>query len=317
MRKYKLSKFANLIYYDNKCYITNPCKDIVAQVSNLNNRLIELLSFCATGSKSDDELHTWLCNSQCHSDEAIGLIENLCDCGVLTLCDHLEEHSENEFVNFLHFREGIKHADYSSSTVFNEDKDEMKTYLTSSEIPKLFKNYDVLADIQLFHPAHGAPLTKQQKISTLLFYAFGQLREATFLDLLPAMLKMVPSKGARHPYDLYLIDNNGKIFSPGFYYYRPDKHCLELIRNISSKTGKDKPNSLLQLFIVVNYERYQWRYRHSWAYKDIYLDLGHITEMLNLASQHLNLHLTEADSLCFPNEKALTDECLKSYELDI
>jgi hypothetical protein len=131
-------------------------------------------------------------------------------------------------------------------------------------------------------------------------------------------LKCAPSKGARHPFDAYLLDAAGVIYEPGQYYYCPKRHRLYGVdSNKTPEISPDKDKSI-RLYLLINFERYQWRYRHSWAYKDIFFDLGHIVEIIQSVAKNIGLDICPiAFDGVSPFDKVLKDECLFTCEVKI
>ena len=106
-------------------------------------------------------------------------------------------------------------------------------------------------------------------------------------------LRTVPSAGARHPFETYLLINRVESLEPGLYRYLALEHKLTLIR-----TGDHLPGELVDgchgqkfagvaavtfVWSVIPY-RSEWRYmRHAAKYSA--LDAGHVCQDLYLASE--------------------------------
>ncbi|MDD6467651.1 MAG: SagB/ThcOx family dehydrogenase [Erysipelotrichaceae bacterium] len=108
-----------------------------------------------------------------------------------------------------------------------------------------------------------------------------------------ATLRTVPSGGARHPFETYLIVQYCEGLKQGIYHYLPLKHELELIseleddiKNVMNQCvcGQAwvKKCSVLFLYTCVPY-RAEWRYGFE-AHRPALIDLGHIGENLYLSS---------------------------------
>ncbi len=117
--------------------------------------------------------------------------------------------------------------------------------------------------------------------------------------------RTVPSGGARHPYEIYLLVNNVNELEPGVYRYIAIGHKLLFIKSkeeidLLSKQEEDS-ESLEQLiyqpfiltgaviffFVTIPY-RMEWRYSIP-SYKVIGIEAGHICQNLYLACEALNL----------------------------
>ncbi len=109
--------------------------------------------------------------------------------------------------------------------------------------------------------------------------------------------RTVPSGGARHPYEIYILVNNVEKLEPGIYRYIAIGHKLLLIK---AKKEVDK-NELKELvsqpfilkgaviffFVTIPY-RMEWRYSIP-SFKVIAIEAGHICQNLYLACEALNL----------------------------
>ena len=107
--------------------------------------------------------------------------------------------------------------------------------------------------------------------------------------------RTVPSGGARHPFETYLIIHRVERLAPGIYRYLPIEHKLLLIREekdlpeavADACYGQDNARQAAVVFI--------WSaipYRTEWAYgylapKLIAVDAGHVCENLYLAAESI------------------------------
>ena len=105
-----------------------------------------------------------------------------------------------------------------------------------------------------------------------------------------ATLRTVPSGGARHPFETYLLVNNVTSLEPGFYRYLPLDHSIACL-------GEQKPpekvtdGCLGQTFCGECAVTFVWSvipYRTEWRYgpvshKIIAIDAGHLCQNLYLA----------------------------------
>jgi SagB-type dehydrogenase family enzyme len=107
-------------------------------------------------------------------------------------------------------------------------------------------------------------------------------------------LRTVPSAGARHPFETYLVINRVKGLDPGLYRYLPLNHKIYLLRPLASEflqrlteaaAGQTfiSRGAVVFIWTVVPY-RAEWRYL-IWAHKASVLDAGHVCQNLYLACE--------------------------------
>lgn len=109
--------------------------------------------------------------------------------------------------------------------------------------------------------------------------------------------RVVPSGGARHPYETYLIINRVKGLEAGLYRYLAIEHKLLFLKSIE-KAGEEKikaitPQSFIPKGAVVFVwvalpERMEWRYSIM-SNKTIAIEAGHISQNLYLACEALGV----------------------------
>jgi SagB-type dehydrogenase family enzyme len=103
-------------------------------------------------------------------------------------------------------------------------------------------------------------------------------------------LRTVPSAGARHPFETYLILKNVEGLQPGLYRYLALEHqviFLEELDHLREKTDVsywlDSEEAALFIWSAIPY-RTEWRYGIL-SHKMIALDAGHVCQNLYLASE--------------------------------
>lgn len=111
-----------------------------------------------------------------------------------------------------------------------------------------------------------------------------------------ATLRTVPSAGARHPFETYLIVNNIKDLNKGLYRYLPLEHKLVFEKELPHiKVDLTKAllnqqfaadSDVIFIWAAVPY-RTEWRYETA-AAKIIAIDAGHVCENLYLAAEAVN-----------------------------
>ncbi|NLY54044.1 MAG: SagB/ThcOx family dehydrogenase [Firmicutes bacterium] len=109
----------------------------------------------------------------------------------------------------------------------------------------------------------------------------------------PTTLRTVPSAGARHPLETFILVNQVEGLRPGLYRYLALEHqlaevCLEadVRERLVAACGKQVfvGTSAVTFFWVADAYRSVWRYQER-AYRYIYLDAGHVCQNLYLAAQ--------------------------------
>jgi len=112
----------------------------------------------------------------------------------------------------------------------------------------------------------------------------------------PATLRTVPSAGARHAYETYLLINRVEGLQPGLYRYVALKHALlplELNAQVNPRLTEacqmqnQVAHSAVTFFWVCVVERMTWRYPER-GYRYLFLDAGHICQNLFLAAEVLH-----------------------------
>jgi len=109
-------------------------------------------------------------------------------------------------------------------------------------------------------------------------------------------LRNVPSAGARHAFDTFLLVNNVEGLEPGIYRYLALEHKLgEYIiePDIAEKVveaaygQKMVKNNAVTFIWVADIYRIFWRYVER-SYRYIHLDAGHVCQNLYLAAENIN-----------------------------
>jgi len=105
--------------------------------------------------------------------------------------------------------------------------------------------------------------------------------------------RTVPSAGARHPFETYLIVNRVDQLKSGVYRYLPIEHKLLLVNDAAPTADQESEACCGQSFggdaaavfvwTVLPY-RSEWRYSIL-AYKGILVDAGHVCQNLYLACE--------------------------------
>jgi SagB-type dehydrogenase family enzyme len=112
----------------------------------------------------------------------------------------------------------------------------------------------------------------------------------------PATLRTVPSAGARHAFETYLLVNNVEGLTPGLYRFAASQHALlpleaagDIRKTITAACWDQKQisNSAVTFLWVAVTERMTWRYVER-GYRYLHLDAGHVCQNLYLAAEALD-----------------------------
>jgi len=111
----------------------------------------------------------------------------------------------------------------------------------------------------------------------------------------PATLRTVPSAGARHAFETYLLANRVDGLQPGLYHYSALKHAL-VEYNLEGTIAADLSKACMEQRKIAEsavtfiwaavVERMAWRYGER-GYRYLHLDAGHVCQNLYLAGEAL------------------------------
>ena len=135
----------------------------------------------------------------------------------------------------------------------------------------------------------------QQELSFLL-WATQWVRDFRSNEKAEIAFRNVPSAGARHPFETYLLINNVEGIHPGIYYYQPIKHGLVQFR-VGTEWAETvctgafdqemvKTGAVTFIWVAIP-NRTTWRYSQR-GYRYLYLDAGHVGQNLHLAAEAIN-----------------------------
>ena len=130
------------------------------------------------------------------------------------------------------------------------------------------------------------PLTLEE-LSFLLWATQGLSRLGG-----PPSLRTVPSAGARHPFETYLLVNRVEGVAPGLYRYLPLEHKLCLVSE-DKNTAREIHIACYEQYVLESAVTFIWTaipYRTEWRYahlshRVILLDAGHVCQNLYLACE--------------------------------
>lgn len=142
---------------------------------------------------------------------------------------------------------------------------------------------------------------KQSDFAAVLFRAYGARAVHDYAPDVQLLKKGVPSAGALHATEAYLMIRGVEGISPGLYHYHPVDHALEPIRELTL----DEVSRIARIFVgvqpyfvdaqvfvvpVSRFYRTFWKYgNHTKAYRALILDIGHLSQAMYLAATELGL----------------------------
>ena len=134
------------------------------------------------------------------------------------------------------------------------------------------------------------PLTLEE-LSFLLWATQGIEQANTHEGRIIRTLRTVPSGGARHPFETYLLVRRVEGLAPGLYRYLPVEHKIYLVRDedLTAEAHEAtrgqflRQSSVVFIWTVIPY-RTEWRYSFLSA-KIIAQDSGHLCQNLYLACE--------------------------------
>jgi SagB-type dehydrogenase family enzyme len=122
-------------------------------------------------------------------------------------------------------------------------------------------------------------------LSLLFDVCFGERGRMRFGKQGEFLHKSIPSGGARHPTEVFLVAFDGGPVLAGVHHYNVEHHRLDLIRagdyfEVCARTTFDlfkkfdSPPIALVVFTAL-YERAMWRYRDPRSWRAVMVDIGH------------------------------------------
>lgn len=153
---------------------------------------------------------------------------------------------------------------------------------------------EILTKRKSYREYSDEPLTRKE-LSFLLWSTQGvkkriiQETAAGFIDL---TLRTVPSAGARHPLETFILLNNVEGFEPGLYRYIATKHKLQALEVTEDIQDEIVKACLGQEFLKTAAATFLWvadSYRTRWRYGErgiryLFLDAGHVCQNLYLSA---------------------------------
>jgi SagB-type dehydrogenase family enzyme len=138
------------------------------------------------------------------------------------------------------------------------------------------------------------PITREEL--SFLLWSTQWVRDFRSNEKVEVAFRNVPSAGARHPFETYLLINKVEGIKPGIYYYHPIKHGLVLFKEgvewaetICHATFDQEMvmNGAVTFIWAAIPQRTTWRYSQR-GYRYLYLDAGHVGQNLHLAAEAID-----------------------------
>ena len=192
------------------------------------------------------------------------------------------------------FQEETKYIrpSYQSSTILNPPEISSPRVIPLPPLsiesgPNLWHTIQKRRSIRDYDPT---PLTLKE-LSHLLWATQGVTGKASSPGY-----RTVPSAGALHPIDTYLVVNRVQGLDPGIYFLSISDFSLQEKREgdfslpiAQAALDQDMAGAAAVVFVwVAVIQRSRWKYRER-TYRYIYLDCGHIAQNLYLAATALDL----------------------------
>lgn len=320
-RRVRASHLGALVHHQGDWIVTHPMLDVEVLVEEPSPPLFDLLATTLDVARkpcSIGELAEKLAAHGVDADEHEAFVTKLVETGLVCpvggeapwdragLCaDGVD--GRHDVARYVSARRGIDHVDYASPGALADDDSLMRRYAERAAPPPASRIHDG-PRTPLPHPASGV----NSRLAALLFWAFGWLRDAQFGAVLPAALKATPSKGARHPFEAYVLAGSDAEVAPGLHHYRGEDHALVQLDAAARPRGR----APIQLLITIVWERVQWRYRHSWAYKDVFYDYGHLRGTLVHVAATLGIGLVAATPPALAVLEPLTHELVAAFDVE-
>lgn len=144
------------------------------------------------------------------------------------------------------------------------------------------------------------------QIGALLQIAGGIIGYLDDAEFGRSVLKTSPSAGARDPIELYLHVSHVSGLDAGIYHFAPSRSALELLgppvdrTELTAAVGGqswlvDAPALLIYTAVL---ERTRWRYPTLRAYRDVLIELGHVSQTVLLTATSMGLGAVTATAVC-------------------
>lgn len=207
------------------------------------------------------------------------------------------------------FAESMKNSDQSQGLPHPSHGKDVKGHLINLHLfderphnPVVESSYPALLDIRRSIRSYDeSTLMTQSQLAYMLYTAQGiqdyRGKDEAFT------LRPVPSGGARHPFETYVVVRNVEGLEKGLYYYAPTANVGEKKVSIAFLGSiEDQDNKITQmlagqswaskapvvLFLTCIPYRSEWRYKEL-SHRVVLIDLGHVGQNMMLSAASLGL----------------------------
>jgi len=167
-------------------------------------------------------------------------------------------------------------------------------------LPRNFENLDLQQNLFTLLIERKSSRVYTQEPVSLLELSFLLWATQGILDVRGrayATLRKVPSGGARHAFETYLIVQHTKGLEPGAYHYLPMRHQLEFLHPVEDISSTVTHSLMGQSWAAKASVIFYWSfvpYRCEWRYgirahRPALIDAGHVGQNLYLACAALGL----------------------------
>ena len=134
-----------------------------------------------------------------------------------------------------------------------------------------------------------------EELSFLLWAGFWA-KEFKSSERYQFTIRNLPSAGARHPFECYLMINRVHGLKAGLYHYHPIKHMLvrlekgeDIAMKVYDASMRQEmvKSSAVSFIVSANPYRTTWRYGQR-GYRYIYMDAGHVGQNISLACEAID-----------------------------
>ncbi len=173
------------------------------------------------------------------------------------------------------------------SPIFFKEKDGKIINLPKSNFGKTrdISLHEVLSNRRTIRNFCKKSTIKLSYLSDILFICFGKQNSNNDIY---HYLRTSSSGGGLHPTEPYIIVNRVKGLERGIYYYHSAEHTLTRINDYPDSLGTSLMHQYFAedascgIILASNFEREQWKYQHSRAYRVCLLDAGHLSQTVQL-----------------------------------
>jgi len=162
----------------------------------------------------------------------------------------------------------------------------------SKVFPRRVKNFFELIKTRRSRRAYSDQILSLKELAILLWSTQGVIEYGYGYSL-----RTVPSAGARHPLETYVVANRVDGLEIGLYRYLPFEEKLLPLKIEPTIPSSLKhacldqdmiENSAVVFIWCATIQRSRWKYQQR-AYRYIYLDAGHVCQNLYLAAEAMEL----------------------------